>query len=457
MDNKSNKVEWIISVSMLTEGWDVKNVFQIVPHEERAFNSKLLISQVLGRGLRIPVSYEHEQPTVIVYNHAKWSSAIEDLVIEIVSLEKRLKSYHVDKEKDYNFTLDQIDYTKVQKSSKFSKKTKPISTPIVPQLSSQPKITTRDTTYRRFNENQDVMITTKITTSRNTVDQLVYDVKSKLESFDEEDGTDYSKKFNTSKFKNDVLQALKKIDDKTETLTDDNYNRILKSYSVLKRQISGTTTIKRVSNKPFKISTIDLNSESISMTQLHKDHAIIFDKSSINKSREEDRKLFYEAYRKSPRQNVIEVANTYDFKCPLNTVILSHSNEISFAEKLVDKRYAAKIDAWIKSADRAFYDVSYNYRKGNHQKESKFNPDFFIKIGNDILVVEIKSDEDISDVNKAKMKFAKTHFEELNKKRLNQKYYFKFLTPKNYPDFFNSIVNKSYDKIVTDLDAELLG
>jgi hypothetical protein len=36
---------------MLSEGWDVKNVFQIVPHEERAFNSKLLIAQVLGRGL----------------------------------------------------------------------------------------------------------------------------------------------------------------------------------------------------------------------------------------------------------------------------------------------------------------------------------------------------------------------------------------------------------------------
>jgi len=29
-----------------------------VPHEERAFNSKLLIAQVLGRGLRIPEEYK---------------------------------------------------------------------------------------------------------------------------------------------------------------------------------------------------------------------------------------------------------------------------------------------------------------------------------------------------------------------------------------------------------------
>ena len=58
VDDKDNPVEWITSVSMLSEGWDVKNVFQIVPHEERAFNSKLLIAQVLGRGLRIPEVYK---------------------------------------------------------------------------------------------------------------------------------------------------------------------------------------------------------------------------------------------------------------------------------------------------------------------------------------------------------------------------------------------------------------
>jgi site-specific DNA-methyltransferase (adenine-specific)/adenine-specific DNA-methyltransferase len=38
VDSKEDAVEWIISVAMLTEGWDVKNVFQIVPMEERAFN-----------------------------------------------------------------------------------------------------------------------------------------------------------------------------------------------------------------------------------------------------------------------------------------------------------------------------------------------------------------------------------------------------------------------------------
>lgn len=44
IDDSDNYAEWIFSVSMLTEGWDVKNVFQIVPWEDRAFNSKLLIA-----------------------------------------------------------------------------------------------------------------------------------------------------------------------------------------------------------------------------------------------------------------------------------------------------------------------------------------------------------------------------------------------------------------------------
>ena len=61
-DDPGSPIEWITSVSMLTEGWDVHNVFQIVPHEERAFNSKLLIAQVLGRGLRVPLPYRARPP-----------------------------------------------------------------------------------------------------------------------------------------------------------------------------------------------------------------------------------------------------------------------------------------------------------------------------------------------------------------------------------------------------------
>jgi len=455
VDNKTNKVEWIISVSMLTEGWDVKNVFQIVPHEERAFNSKLLIAQVLGRGLRVPIEYENEQPTVVVYNHAKWSVAIKDLVYEVMSFEKRIRSYQVPKVKDYNFTLDQIDYRKEEQTSTLAPKKKPISIPSIPLLSSQPKIIRRDTTYHRFKDNKEETVSTTIQTNHYTVDQLVNDIYAKLSLFDEEEKTNYSKKFNKNDMRDKIIKSLEQIKDKSQTITQDNYNRILRSYDVLKRQISGTTTIKRISNKPYVVKTNDLKMSSISVLQLKKDHAIIFDPTSIAKSKEEDKKMIKEAYNESPRKSTIEVDNTYQFRSPFNTVILSHGNEIEFGKLLLDKRYYDKIDAWVKSADTGFYDIPYSYRKGNHTKQAKFNPDFFMKIGKNIIVVEIKSDEDVSDINKAKMKFAKSHFEELNKKKLNQKYYFKFLSPKDYSSFFNSILDDSYKDFVTDLDAEL--
>jgi type III restriction enzyme len=76
VDEASSPVEWIVSVSLLTEGWDVKNVLQIVPHESRAFSSKLLIAQVLGCGLRVPPQLSKE-PLVTVNNHEAWSMDCE--------------------------------------------------------------------------------------------------------------------------------------------------------------------------------------------------------------------------------------------------------------------------------------------------------------------------------------------------------------------------------------------
>ncbi len=52
------QIQNVISVSMLSEGWDAKNVTQIIGL--RAFSSQLLCEQVVGRGLR-RVSYEFDE------------------------------------------------------------------------------------------------------------------------------------------------------------------------------------------------------------------------------------------------------------------------------------------------------------------------------------------------------------------------------------------------------------
>lgn len=121
VDSASSKTEWIVSVSMLSEGWDVKNVFQIVPHEERAFNSKLLIAQVLGRGLRRPDNWSGEEPVVTVFNHDAWSGRIKHLVNEILEIERRLTS-SVDDKSSFNFDLHHLDYRRLEDTTEYTKK-----------------------------------------------------------------------------------------------------------------------------------------------------------------------------------------------------------------------------------------------------------------------------------------------------------------------------------------------
>ena len=52
VENRDEPTEIVIHVNMLKEGWDVTNLYTIVPL--RAANSKTLVEQSIGRGLRLP-------------------------------------------------------------------------------------------------------------------------------------------------------------------------------------------------------------------------------------------------------------------------------------------------------------------------------------------------------------------------------------------------------------------
>jgi type III restriction enzyme len=466
----SKRVEWIVSVSMLTEGWDVDNVFQIVPHDERAFNSKLLIAQVLGRGLRVPVEYQSEQPTVIVYNHDNWSNAIKDLVYEVWDYEHRVRSYIVDKERDYNFEMHNLDYKKVEIATELHKRKGEYTLPKLPEFSTQHSIKKIGTVYYQIKENREREIVTKIRTKMYTVDQLLNDIVNKLAEFDDEAGTNYLKQFNADKLRRDVEVQLKKADpERTGQLTEENYNRIQKSYDVLSRVATKTTIIKRQAEKPFVISTRNFSMASAKVSEFNKNKSMIYEEDSVKASNKEDIGFIEEAENKATFENVIQTTK-YSFKCPLNIVILSYSNENKFAKLLVENDYALHIDSWIKNVDRGTkensYIIPYSYRAGSpsslakgggHQKEANFFPDFILKIAEDILIIEIKSDEDVKEVNEKKLKYAKKHFAELNGKQTKYKYYFYFLSPLDFRTFFDSIKNKTYKNYVSNLEAELMG
>ncbi|MBL0276662.1 MAG: DEAD/DEAH box helicase family protein [Anaeromyxobacter sp.] len=52
VERTENKVEIVVHVNMLKEGWDVTNLYTIVPL--RAAYSRILVEQTIGRGLRLP-------------------------------------------------------------------------------------------------------------------------------------------------------------------------------------------------------------------------------------------------------------------------------------------------------------------------------------------------------------------------------------------------------------------
>jgi len=84
----TNEYEAIVSVMMLKEGWDVKNVCVIVPL--RSYESSILAEQTLGRGLRrmTPLTAGWEEKLIVI-DHPRfrdlWDAEIknEDLDIEI--------------------------------------------------------------------------------------------------------------------------------------------------------------------------------------------------------------------------------------------------------------------------------------------------------------------------------------------------------------------------------------
>jgi len=178
------------------------------------------------------------------------------------------------------------------------------------------------------------------------------------------------------------------------------------------------------------------------------------------------------------------VVNTSKLKSPQNIILVFHSPEKEFVFRLIES--SDYIDSWIKSPDKNFYSIQYEYWKGGKDRVRRsYNPDFFINIdlnnyisrleseGREahltelrklqdegietlIKVVEIKSDEDQDEATPAKEEYAKAHFERVNRKlstlnladidsryRDNAKQYYTFdlLTPNQYQDWIANLIN----------------
>lgn len=94
VEDPNNKVEIVIHVNMLKEGWDVNNLYTIIPL--RASASETLTEQTIGRGLRLPYGSrtgDEKVDTLTIVSHDKFQ-AIIDLANDPNSLVRKV--YFID-------------------------------------------------------------------------------------------------------------------------------------------------------------------------------------------------------------------------------------------------------------------------------------------------------------------------------------------------------------------------
>lgn len=473
VDDKSDKTEWIISVSMLTEGWDVKNVFQIVPWEDRAFNSKLLVAQVLGRGLRIPDAYATPQPKVTVFNHKAWSNKIKRLVDEVLEIETRVNSTIISSgtRSEYHFSVRNINYkteqTEIEKTSESTSIdfTRLITDGIT--LESQSVQTEKGTTYET--------VLGGIARERNyairNITRTVDEVVDKLfEEFELREWEGKTLKLGEDEFTKNCLPpretieqivrvSMEKRGNTGEDIIEANVQRILSAFTPLLRKNKKSVSSKSIPNDLYAISTENLLKQSTSIGMLRQERTVFLTNNWENEVNDEEQRAVLEEIlddESLPRSAVKEIDYCL-FKTPVTTVLTSSKPERKFVELLCKRENAELIDAWVKSRDRNFYEIEYSCKYGSSDSKSrkyyhsKFNPDFFLMVKKDgitfYIVIEIKDDGDNCEENKAKNKYAIQHFEELNKRMkdsgINEQYIFHFLSPNGYNVFFDHLKDGS--------------
>lgn len=323
--------------------------------------------------------------------------------------------------------------------------------------SSQEKMTPKETVYETAvtgaREAREYYVTHKMY----SVEEVAHDVYNRLLIFDQEAGTDYSVQFPETKISEILRKSLEVIKDKTGNVSEANRNQTLAAFGVIRRKGTKSLRLKIEAQDFIKISTREIKKNSLGVGSLRRDSTVFWDDYSVTLGEAADRKLLKELEEDEslPRSALIEVGNKYNFKTPLNVALASYEPERKFIRGLTAEQTAKAIDAWIKSLDVGFYSIEYSWRKGEHPKQGSFNPDFFIKAGNDIIVVEIKMDSDVSDENKAKLRYSKEHFARVNELQKEQRYYFKFLSPGSYDLFFKALREKTYKNFRSELEAKL--
>ena len=465
VDLNTSKVEWIFSVSMLTEGWDVKRVFQIIPDEERAFNSKLLIAQVLGRGLRVPSNWNlaFGKPEVIVFNHEKWAFAVKKLVDEILEIERRI-STKVLQDSSYHFEICNCEYKKLPVASPQTKQKVGLYNLFDKGYVALPTVLPEENVEIELSnlKNQSKTWKTKLTHNTISIEDLAYKMWDRFRDIPDDDNLglaeQYQNKYPIEKLEQIIKRSLEESGN--TVITESLANKFISSLSTAWRQGSTYVTYNTSPDKFFRVSTKNIGGESTSASSLKNANTLFWTDDTKAYLSEEEIEFFNELIDTSNGYRQKKVSNKNTFKTVTSLCFSNHDPEKKFIDALINN--SDIITSWVKSTSKGFYSIDFSWKKNPRHGEAiryeKFNPDFLIKVDDKIIIVEIKGDEEISSThpeNIGKHIAGVEHVKLINQHLNNETYKFTMLTPKNYDAFFASIRNNSILKFNSELDVEI--
>lgn len=446
--DNDNPVQWIVSVSMLTEGWDVPNVFQVVPWETRAFDSKLLIAQVLGRGLRIPAGLE--PPLLLtVANHERWTESLANLFHEVLEIENRVHSSPV--RPPFAFPLFNLEYTTETVTEQTQKQE--VREPTGVEYSPQSRQDEQVVTLTRSGQRR-LLLEVPETVS-------VGDAATRMWAYLGEKDAGIAARWPKRRLREFMVGNLRRQGQPEDFLSRENFLKTQTAFGTMFRSPGETVARKKL--KPDNVIELDpmtMPAQSVSEDQL-RGHSVVYytDDAEAGFSEPQDKALWKDWQKKRAAAESVDVeeiaffpkalkpADKASFKCPTNLLIARFEPERKFCDSLL--AHARLFDGFFKNADGGFYRFPYSFKSGvharTHARTETFNPDFILKlVGRDVvLVVEIKSDDDDSARNKAKLRDAKEHFARLNESLAAAGepwvYHFYFLSEADYGHFFQAI------------------
>jgi type III restriction enzyme len=444
VDGHTSPVEWIVSVSMLSEGWDVKNVFQIYPHEKRAFNSKLLISQVLGRGLRRPAGLAGD-PVVYVFNHQKWGPEVADLVAEVLDQETTVTQRPTDERPAAaHFDIHQLVHTTLPTGIPAQNLGKPRD---IKKLKLLPQgEASEDTTFvSAVDATRTEVMTTKVAERYTPLEEVVTTVRKNILGLGD---TELANAYGKQRIRKVIQENFARLGESGDHISQENRATILRAFGSLAQKKSRSGAILQSTPSGLgAISTRSMHPVKARVSGLTSHLGLFYDELSAQLGVPDDALALKKAQDIEVATNLREVENSFNFKSPVNLVLTSHKPEYEFVRRLLRPENAKTLRAWVKAPDTGFYGIEFSYQRDGvgRSKHGVFNPDFFLLLedSNDVIVVETKGDADDSAINAGKVEHALKHFETVNDllehAGESRRYQFHMVSPKDYDRFFEKL------------------